>query len=108
MRFLRRRPVGPVWTPDAELIRELTALRAALIDRGPADRSVPPSWPTVVELAEANEAEMAIDNLCRHIAHAGYALTPAEFDTLARMATRCDSLDAVTEHRLADHVSPSA
>jgi len=106
MRF-RRRPV-PAWTPDAELIRGLTALRAALIERGPADGSVPPPWPTVVELAEANEAEMAIENLCRHIAWGGYALTPAEFDAITRMAARHDSLDEVTEHRLADHVRPSA
>ena len=31
---------------------------------------------------------------------------PAEFDAITRMAARHDSLDEVTEHRLADHVRP--
>ncbi|MFD7690462.1 hypothetical protein [Streptomyces sp. NPDC059781] len=55
---------------------------------------------SVVDLVEADEADMAVDHLARVIDHYRLPIFRTEYDRLVSAATQLDSLDSITEIRI--------
>lgn len=111
--FLRRatgmRHPDPDPLPDSRdantnLAHELQSLIDALVARGPVEGSPPRMWPTIVKLAESAEGEMAIENLCRHVAYGGYTITHAEYADIQRMATDWNVTYEIEEYHLENRI----
>ncbi|WP_217131035.1 hypothetical protein [Streptomyces sp. AC558_RSS880] len=86
----------PPGSPDALVrsVAESIALRTT------GRRQPSGALESVVELVEADEADMAVDHLARVIDHYRIPILQTEYDRLVSAATQLDSLDSITGIRI--------